>query len=588
MKLAVRGLSVRFGAVQALGGVDLELGAGQVTVLLGPNGAGKSTLMGVLLGLVRADVGRVEVEGLGYPSLPSGVRRSLGYLPEAVSFAENLSGRQVLRFFARAKGLPGAEVETRLAQVGLSAAGGRLVSGYSRGMRQRLGLAVAALGDPAVLILDEPTGGLDQEGLTVLWELLDRARQRGCTVLISTHDLNLVERRSDRVVVMRGGQICAQGSPQQLREQCALPLRVQVGLLEGAARHELGSRLTRLGLPPEERDEGILVSPPPSRLPEVMAALEGLHSSISGLRVEEPGLDRVYESALRRQVLSIAISPPGANGKRQYLTPGSARVFFALAVHELVERARDRWVLMASALFVMLSLGVSLYGRAAQEAQAAVTAPSVVTLSAFLVPLVALILGHDAVVGERERNTLGLLLSLPVRRVQVVLAKFSGRALALSFAALAGLAASASTMEAAYRATIGLLVGPTLLLGLSFLSVGVGLSCLVRRRVTAATLAVVSWFLFVFVYDLGLLLALVLSDGAIPQDSIAWLVMANPAGLYRSTLLVRLVGSDQLAELGLTVAMPGLALQAGIWAAWILLPLLLGSAWLATRKAVHA
>lgn len=263
------------------------------------------------------------------------------------------------------------------------------------------------------------------------------------------------------------------------------------------------------------------------------------------------------------------------------------RVAWALTLHELVERARDRWVLMASSLFVMLSLGVSLYGRSAKEAQAAVTAPSVVTLSAFLVPLVALILGHDAIVGERERNTLGLLLTLPVRRSQVVLAKFLGRALALAIATLLGLSASALTLQPEHRVTIGVLVLPTLLLGLAFLSLGVGISCLVRRRVTAATLAVVTWFLFVFVYDLGLLLALVLSDGAIPQDTIAWLVMINPAGLYRSSLLVTLVGSDQLAEMGLTVAMPGQGLQALIWGLWLALPLVLGTVHLSTRKAVH-
>lgn len=263
------------------------------------------------------------------------------------------------------------------------------------------------------------------------------------------------------------------------------------------------------------------------------------------------------------------------------------RVAFALAGHELVERARDRWVLMASALFVALSLGVSLYGRSAEAAQASVTAPSVVTLSAFLVPLVALILGHDAIVGERERNTLGLLLTLPVRRFQVVLAKFTGRALALAIASVAGLGASALALEPAYRATITVLVLPTLALGLAFLSLGVGLSCVVRRRVTAATLAVVTWFLLVFVYDLGLLLALVLTDGALPQDTVAWLVTANPAGLYRSSLLVRLVGADQLAELGLTVALPGPGLRALVWSAWIALPLILGTAHLSTRKAVH-
>ena len=264
------------------------------------------------------------------------------------------------------------------------------------------------------------------------------------------------------------------------------------------------------------------------------------------------------------------------------------RVGRALVVHELMERARDRWVLLVTGLFVLLSSAVSLYGRSAAEAQGAVTAPSLVTLATFLVPLVALVLGHDAIVGERERNTLGLLLSLPVRRGEVLLAKFLGRAAALGLAVTAGLGVAALLLQAGHRWLMLSLVPPTLLLGAAFLSIGMAISCATRRRATAASLAVVLWFLLVFAYDLGILAALVATDGAIGQETVAWLVTLNPAGLYRSTLMVDLLGAEALAEMGLTVAMPTSVLRALLWSAWVVAPISLGGAALLRRQAIAA
>ncbi|MCK6503559.1 ABC transporter ATP-binding protein [Myxococcota bacterium] len=298
MKITLRNVAVGFGPVQALRGVDLDLEPGRVTVLVGPNGAGKSTLMGVLLGLVRADRGTVEVDGASGSALPASARVHLGYLPEAVGFADNVSGRQVTRFFALARGLPRAEAEAALERVGLAAAGGRLVSGYSRGMRQRLGLGIATMGAPRLLVLDEPTGGLDQEGLGALWRLLGQARDRGCTILVTTHDLALIERRADQVVILRQGRVCARGTPRSLREQSALPLRVHVTMDGEAGRSRLADRLAPAGLPAERQGEDLVVRTPPQGLPAVMAALEGLHGQVRHLRVEEPGLDQVYEHLL--------------------------------------------------------------------------------------------------------------------------------------------------------------------------------------------------------------------------------------------------------------------------------------------------
>ena len=264
----------------------------------------------------------------------------------------------------------------------------------------------------------------------------------------------------------------------------------------------------------------------------------------------------------------------------------SARVTRALVLHELMERLRDRWVLVATGLFVLLASGVGLYGRAAAASAAAVTAPSLVTLATFLVPLVALVLGHDAIVGERERNTLGLLLSLPVSRGEVVLAKFLGRALALALAVTLGLGAAALVLPPGQRATLVTLLPPTLLLGGAFLSLGVLVSVCTRRHATAASLAVAIWFVMVLFWDLGLLAALVATDGALSQETVVSLATANPAGLYRLGLLEELTGSSDLAALGLTVPLPGAHHQAGLWLGWLALPLTVAAVLLGRRRAV--
>jgi len=233
MELRIEGVVVSFGAVRALRGVDLALRAGEVSVLVGPNGAGKSTLMSVLLGLVRPDAGRVvaDAQVIADPSsaaiLP--FRERLGYMAESAAFSENLTGRQVLRFFAHARAVPTSRVDTVLERIGLSHAASRSVGGYSRGMRQRLGLGVAILHEPDLLILDEPTGGLDQPGLALLWEVLAEWRAKGKVVLLSTHELALIERRADRLFVLADGKLLASGTPSELRATSTLERTLREG-----------------------------------------------------------------------------------------------------------------------------------------------------------------------------------------------------------------------------------------------------------------------------------------------------------------------------------------------------------------------
>jgi len=260
------------------------------------------------------------------------------------------------------------------------------------------------------------------------------------------------------------------------------------------------------------------------------------------------------------------------------------RVAGALVLHELLERTRDRWVIVISVAFALLASAVSLYGRSADAEVAKLTGPSLVTLASLFAPLVAMVLSHDAIVGERERNTLGLLFSLPVSRIEVVAAKFVGRALALTLAIGVGIGAAIAASGVSERAALTQLLGPTLLLGLAFLSLGMLISSTTRRQATAASVVVLVWFGLVFFFDLGLLALLVLSDGAVPQQAIASLVLANPAGLYRVQMMHTFAGPEVLRELGMTAALPGASVLAMIWGAWMLIPNLVSGWFLAREK----
>lgn len=301
--LILKDLSVQFGEVEALKSASIELREGQCLMLIGPNGAGKSTMLKVLLGLVKPQQGTIQVDG-ETTSVDNRLKSKLGYLPEAVAFSENLTGRQVLTFFARARKTNIARIDVVLARVGLSVAADRKVRGYSRGMRQRLGLGVSILSEPALLILDEPTGGLDQEGLSVLWSVLQEWKQKGRLVLLSSHDLALLERRVDRIVVMRSGEVVADGTPDELRRLVDLPHAVRFHISPSAkdVADAFLQEIDGSGLGQVQRTEDdILVEVASSSLLELMD-IRGRHpDAVDALRVEEPTLDAIYEQLLEEE-----------------------------------------------------------------------------------------------------------------------------------------------------------------------------------------------------------------------------------------------------------------------------------------------
>ena len=204
--------------LRAVDNLSLSVAAGQVYGLLGPNGSGKSTTLKALLGLLAPTAGECFLSGI--PSLDPAARRAVGFLPEAPYFQRFLSGRELLRFHARLGGLPRAGREARLdevlASVGLTGAADRRVGTYSKGMLQRIGLAQALVHDPQVLILDEPTAGVDPVGAAEISSLILALKARGKTVLICSHLLTQIEEICDRVAILHRGRLLAEGPLSEL------------------------------------------------------------------------------------------------------------------------------------------------------------------------------------------------------------------------------------------------------------------------------------------------------------------------------------------------------------------------------------
>jgi len=222
MVIEADGLCKRFGETVALDGLDLAVAAGSVCGLLGPNGAGKTTAVRVLATLTRADGGRAFVDGVDVARDPGGVRRRIGLVGQHAAVDEALSGRQNLVLFGRLLHLGVARARARaeqlLERVGLVDAAARPVSGYSGGMRRRLDLAAGLILAPAVLFLDEPTTGLDPRSRLEVWDAVRALAAEGTTVLLTTQHLEEADRLADRIAVVDGGRVVAEGAPAELKD----------------------------------------------------------------------------------------------------------------------------------------------------------------------------------------------------------------------------------------------------------------------------------------------------------------------------------------------------------------------------------
>lgn len=248
--LEVKGVTKRYGDRTVVDDLSFTCRPGSVTGFLGPNGAGKSTTLRVLTGLAQADAGEALVGGADYRSLehPS---RTIGVMLDAGALHRGRTGLETLRLTARAIGMPASRADEVLETVGLADAGAKRVGGYSYGMRQRLGIGVALIGDPAVLVLDEPANGLDPEGIRWMRRLLRSFADAGGTVLLSSHQLREVQATVDRLVVIAGGRLVREGTLDELTSEGG----TRVGALEPQA---LRTALDTHGIAYEQRSGGEL------------------------------------------------------------------------------------------------------------------------------------------------------------------------------------------------------------------------------------------------------------------------------------------------------------------------------------------
>lgn len=301
-------LTKSFGAHRAVEALTLTVGAGEVVALLGPNGSGKTTSLKAAAGLIRPTAGQVLVGEPGLSAAHPRARRVLSFLPQKVSFPDSLTGREVVEFYRRLRGAAPERTDEVLRVAALNGAAGRQVGTYSGGMTQRLGLAVAALPEAPVLLLDEPTSSLDADGLCAFYGLVERRRQHGQTALFTSHQWGDVERLADRVAVLVEGRLVADLAQRELSERLAergvMRIRLDACPPELLARVEAVAPGTRWAL------SQLVV---PGAAEARAAALEAVRVArveIRGLVSEDGRLDVLY----RELASGAGASGAGAGG----------------------------------------------------------------------------------------------------------------------------------------------------------------------------------------------------------------------------------------------------------------------------------
>ncbi|WP_333659816.1 ABC transporter ATP-binding protein [Meiothermus cerbereus] len=298
MVIETQGLTKRYGKVVAVDNLELRIEAGEVYGLLGPNGSGKTTTILMLLGLTEPSAGNVRVLGLDPAREPLSLKRQVGYLPDSVGFYGEMTAWENLAYIARLNGLPKALIQRRIEQVlermGLAEVAQRPVSAFSRGMRQRLGLAEVLLKEPKVVILDEPTLGLDPEAAQEFLQMIRGLKAEGITVLLSSHLLHQVQAICDRVGLFHKGKLVLEGRVEELAQRVlggAYRIRLEATPLNGLAeRLQALPEVSRV----QTEAQGLRLEATQDIRPQVAKAVLEAGAALQSLVLEQPSLDEVY------------------------------------------------------------------------------------------------------------------------------------------------------------------------------------------------------------------------------------------------------------------------------------------------------
>jgi ABC-2 type transport system ATP-binding protein len=317
-------LQKRYGDVEAVKDISFKVEPGEIFGLLGPNGAGKTTTIRCLCTLTTPDTGKVEVSGISVIEQPRAARRRLGYVAQEVALDKVLTGRELLQLQAALYHLPGNVAKKRIEEViqllGLEEYANKKTGTYSGGMRRRIDLAAGLLHQPDVLVLDEPTVGLDIESRFVVWALLRKLREAGTTVLITSHYLEEIDALADRVAIIDRGVVIAEGTPSELKDRVGGD-RITLRIREFSPLEEAENAKTMLQTLPfvqeviinsaQGNSLNLVVKPQSDALMTIQQSLKDVGLPTFGIAQARPSLDDVYLAATGRTLLDAELAAAG-------------------------------------------------------------------------------------------------------------------------------------------------------------------------------------------------------------------------------------------------------------------------------------
>lgn len=290
-------IAKRFVHKQVLQSITLDITPGKLIALVGNNGQGKTTLIKLMLGLLRADEGDIFINGKLTSALRTAKQKALiGYLPETTAFYPNLTGQETLSYFASLKQVSSKKIDEMFDIVGLNHAKKHRVKTYSKGMKQRLGLAQALLGNPKLLLLDEPTNGLDPSGINEFYQVLDKLKHSNVSILMSSHLLAEIESRADELAVLKNGVISANGSIDELINSANLPSIIKFhkgadfnqNLLDAILKQNCSEKKY---IP---QTEMFVITCQPEQKQQLLLELLSANGLITKLSVNDPGLEQLF------------------------------------------------------------------------------------------------------------------------------------------------------------------------------------------------------------------------------------------------------------------------------------------------------
>ncbi|BDA70802.1 ABC transporter ATP-binding protein [Calothrix sp. PCC 7716] len=328
--VSIQNLKKRYGATEAVKDVTIEVQSGEIFGLLGPNGAGKTTTLRILCTLTAPDAGKVEVSGISVVENPKAARQRLGYVAQEAAPDKMLTGRELLELLAALYHLPAAvtkqRIDTVLTLLGLQEYADKKTGTYSGGIRKRLDLAAGLLHAPDVLVLDEPTVGLDIESRFIVWEFLRKLREAGTTVLITSHYLEEIDALADRVAIIDRGVVIAQGTPSELKDKIGGD-RITLRIREFSPQEEAEKAKNLLKSLPfvqnviinsaQGNSLNLVVTPQNDTLITIQQALNNAGLPMFGIAQSRPSLDDVYLAATGSTLMDAELAAANRDPKAE-------------------------------------------------------------------------------------------------------------------------------------------------------------------------------------------------------------------------------------------------------------------------------